>query len=106
MPQFCPAFSAKRPFFDLPRARGLTLGFNLASASRLLSPFHFIAPQIANHLSLPLSAFVSLADVAKGGDGAKSALCELPLFVSIRGSYSRAFAVAIRGPVLDKPSIL
>ena len=36
-----------------------------------------VAP-ITNHLS-PLCAFVSLADVAKGGDGAKSALCELLL---------------------------
>ena len=34
--RFCRAFSAKRFFFDLPRARGLTLGFNLASASRLV----------------------------------------------------------------------
>jgi len=33
--QFCRAFSAKRFFFDFPRARGLTLGFSLASASRL-----------------------------------------------------------------------
>ena len=49
--------------------------------------------------------FAPLADVAKGGDGAKSAFRGYSgwlfrgssVFVSIRGSYSRSFVVAIRG---------
>ena len=39
-----------------------------------------------------LCVLASLADEAKGGDGAKSALCEVP-FVSIRGPFFVFFAL-------------
>jgi len=51
--------------------------------------------------SLPLSVFVSSADVAKGGDGAKSALCEiflrLLLRVDSRFLFAACHAVACEG---------
>ncbi len=42
--------------------------------------------------SLPLSVFVSSADVAKGGDGAKSALCEIFLRLLLRVDSRFLFA--------------
>src|SRR5260221_4624304 len=51
--------------------------------------------------SLPLSVFVSSADVAKGGDGAKSSLCEiflrLLLRVDSRFLFAACHAVACEG---------
>jgi hypothetical protein len=61
--------------------------------------FDFLWPALRhrrNHLSLlichaPLCAFASLADVAKRGDGAKSALLEI-VFACIRGFCFASFA--------------
>jgi hypothetical protein len=39
-PHFLRAFSANRFFYGIPRARRLTLGFNLSSASRLKSSLY------------------------------------------------------------------
>jgi len=49
-PQFCRAFSAGRFFGSIPRARGLTLDFNLSSASRLRSAIRRHAALVADRL--------------------------------------------------------
>ena len=88
---FLRPFRANLFFAIEPRARGLALGYKYFTATRFWLRSSVPHPRKSVFICgcfLNLCAFASLADEAKGGDGAKSALREIFLFWVLESNRS------------------